>query len=238
AQLLRRPFENPAEDFSRTVAAAGHLFEWIRLTCPDVPVVVVSSAAVYGAGHDGRIEEESELRPYSPYGSHKAMLESLAKSYCKNFCLKIAICRLFSVYGEGLEKQLIYDLCCKAENAEQNEDRTLELGGTGDELRDWVHVDDVCRLLETVMRQCDPSCPTFNGGRGQAISVREVAQSFSRAWGSDFQVQFNGRGRSGDPLSLVACPKRIQSLPFEFSIDLDRGLKRVVDYHRQQEAVG
>ncbi|MEM6692838.1 MAG: NAD-dependent epimerase/dehydratase family protein, partial [Planctomycetota bacterium] len=50
ASHVGRSFEYPAEDFSRTVAAAGNLFEWLRLNCPDLTVVVVSSAAFYGAG--------------------------------------------------------------------------------------------------------------------------------------------------------------------------------------------
>ncbi|QDT03490.1 GDP-6-deoxy-D-mannose reductase [Rubripirellula lacrimiformis] len=231
-----RSFENPAEDFLRTVVAAGQLLEWVRLTCPHVPIVIVSSAAVYGAGHIGPIAEDARLNPFSPYGTHKAMLESLAKSYCDNFGLRIAICRLFSVYGEGLEKQLIYDLCCKAETVQKNNLDTLALGGTGNELRDWIHVQDVAELLQQIHPACSEACPIFNGGSGTGVSVSDVASVFTKSWGGELKASFNQQQRSGDPKSLVASTHRLKEIGFAPKIDLASGIGRVIESFRSKNA--
>lgn len=223
-----RSLQNPLEDFNRTVITAGNLFEWVRLESPATAITVVSSAAVYGQGHDGRIVEETPLTPYSPYGAHKAMMELLAHSYADNYGLKLAICRLFSVYGTGLEKQLIYDLCVKCRTAVEKGLSRLELFGTGEEIRDWVHVDDVCRLLPLICGQASAACPIFNGGSGVAYPVREVATLVLKAFGLNLAIEFNGQKRSGDPLSLLADTRRIAELQFCSEVELATGIGNVV----------
>src|SRR5258708_26517984 len=72
--------EQPYEDFSRTVNTTARLLEWMRRSAPNCRLVVVSSAAVYGAHHSESISEEAEPRPVSPYGHHKLMMEQLCRS--------------------------------------------------------------------------------------------------------------------------------------------------------------
>lgn len=225
-----RSFENPAEDFSRTVVAGSQLLEWVRQNSPQTKIVIASSAAVYGAGHDGPIAEDAPLNPFSPYGAHKAMLEALSCSYNKNFGIRVAICRLFSVYGEGLEKQLIYDLCRKCTH---NKD-IIELGGTGTELRDWLHVSDVTRLLWLLQEKNHDSLKIINGGSGAGETVSEVAHRVIQAWGEPRTVRFDGQVRQGDPISLLADPSESQKLGFTPLIDNQTGFQRVVNWFKTQ----
>lgn len=230
-----RSLENPLEDFSRTVVTAGNLFEWVRLECPAAKTTIVSSAAVYGQGHVGPIAESVSLRPYSPYGAHKAMMEQLAISYAENYGLPIAVCRLFSVYGPGLEKQLIYDLCIKCRAAIARSDQQLELFGTGDEIRDWIHVDDVCHLLSLVNTQASQQLPVFNGGSGQGVTVRSIAEMVGHAFGTSLDFKFNGQQRAGDPSSLIANVERSTAFGFQPRVELEQGIKRVVASFRASE---
>src|SRR3984893_1229012 len=64
----------PYEDFSRTVSSTARLLEWLRGSAPECPVIVASSAAVYGADHGGPISEDAVPAPMSPYGQHKLMM--------------------------------------------------------------------------------------------------------------------------------------------------------------------
>lgn len=225
-----RSYSSPGEDFHRTVLAGSNLFEWVRLNSPETGIVIASSAAVYGSAHTGPIPETAQLKPFSPYGAHKAMLEALAHSYCENFDLKVSICRLFSVYGPGLKKQLIYDLCVRSATAP----KVLELGGSGTELRDWIHVDDVVRLLWMSREQASSSCFTVNGGTGAPVSVREVAELFVRLWGDPVDVEFNGEVRKGDPQSLVAATSRANEvLGFENAVAPEDGFADVISWFRE-----
>jgi UDP-glucose 4-epimerase len=202
-------FANPLEDFERTVHTTARLLEWVRCHAPDAPVVAVSSAAVYGAGHDGPIPESAPLTPYSPYGHHKAIMESLCRSYGANFGLRTAVVRVFSAYGEGLRKQLPWDLCRRLAGG----GLALTLDGTGLERRDWIHVDDVVRTLVLAAEQLPSAdCPVVNCGTGTAHTVAEFARLLVDAWGASCTIEFSGRVRPGDPQSLVADVTRLRAL--------------------------
>lgn len=222
---------HPREDFCRSVESTSRLLEWVRLTVPDARVVSASSAAVYGAGYAEPIPEHASLSPYSPYGSHKAMMESLCRLYGENFGLRVAIVRMFSVYGAGLEKQLIWDLCGKL--ARSGNSRVV-LGGTGNELRDWVHVSDAAALLWLVRAQCDRRCPVVNGGTGVATSIRDVAGMVCAAWGERAGVEFSGLARAGDPPSLVADCAVASRLGFTPVVNLVEGIQDVVGWMKSR----
>lgn len=230
---VRTALANPGEDFFRTVTTTKELFEWLRRSAPLARVVTISSAAVYGAGHDGPMPETTPLRPCSPYGHHKAMMEALCRSYADAFGLQVVIARLFSVYGSGLRKQLLWDLCTKLEG----NNHPLQLGGTGEEIRDWTEVRDVVRALATISNLAAPEVPILNVGTGIGTSVRHIANSMLLAWDEspeERDVIFNGQGREGDPFSLQADAKALGRIGFEWRIPLAQGLDDYVRWFKSQ----
>lgn len=221
---------NPQEDFMRTVGSASALFEWVRLQAPEVRVVAVSSAAVYGAGHAGKIPEDAELTPFSPYGAHKMMMETLAESYAANFGLQIVLPRLFSVYGSGLKKQLLWDMCGKFAAG-----GTVELGGRGDELRDWTDVRDVACALERTVGLAGVAAPVLNIATGVATPIRDIAALVASHWGAERandKVLFNGRSRCGDPHSLVADISRMRMHGIECIVPVAQGVTEYVAWYK------
>jgi len=221
----------PFEDFSRTVASTARLLEWLRGSAKDCRLVVASSAAVYGAGHDGAIAVDAATLPMSPYGQHKLMMEQLCQSYAVTFGLRSTVARLFSVYGPHLRKQLLWDICSRLERG----GRTLVLGGTGAEIRDWTDVRDVARLLTRIGEL--PQQETFriiNGGSGRGTSVADIANMLVKNWGSDISVRYSGVVRAGDPFSLLADATVLRRLPFEWLIPIDRGLADYVKWFKDR----
>jgi UDP-glucose 4-epimerase len=218
---------NPKEDFFRTVATTAELLEWMRLCAPDAELVVVSSAAVYGAGHVGPIGESAVLNPFSPYGHHKRLMEELCRSYGATYGLRVVIARLFSVFGPRLKKQLLWDLCCQFA---QNRERVV-LEGSGDELRDWIDIGDVSRALALLPSLASQDVPAFNVGTGAGTSVRDVANTMAAYWvglgrsANRPAIVFSGHGRAGDPFSLVADTRRIQAVGFCDLANLNSSLK-------------
>lgn len=217
---------NPFEDFNRTVHSTAELIEWLRQESPGARLVAVSSAAVYGSGHNGAIKEEARLAPFSPYGYHKLMMEELCRSYAANFDLQVVLPRLFSVYGSELKKQLLWDLCSKFALG-----GTVELSGSGDELRDWTDVRDVARALGKTVSLASTQAPAFNVATGVATSVREIATMVAMRLGGVDQakrVQFNGQSRLGDPFSLVADIDLMRSHGIECRIPLTKGIDEYI----------
>lgn len=222
--------QNPYEDFQRTVDTTAKLLEWVRQESPNTRVIGVSSAAVYGSGHVGSIDEYAHCTPFSPYGYHKSMLEALFASYRDTYDLTLSVVRLFSVYGPGLEKQLLWDICQKLESANNNE---ILLHGTGQELRDWLHVKNACDLLWKVATSSEIP-RIINGGTGVATSIEQIAQLTVDAWGHPYKVSFSGIGRKGDPLSLVADISKAQALNFLPTINIQSGITEVVQWYKEK----
>ncbi|HEY6896906.1 MAG TPA: NAD(P)-dependent oxidoreductase [Rhodocyclaceae bacterium] len=220
----------PHEDFFRTVASTVNLLDWMRLESPTTRSVVVSSAAVYGAGHSGPIAEDTQGTPYSPYGYHKLMMEQLCRSYGASYGLQSVVARLFSVYGKGLRKQLLWDLCGKlSRNTGQ-----IELAGSGDELRDWVDIRDVARVLARLPDAATAESPALNVGMAKATSVREIVELALSAWPSPAQISFSGQSRPGDPFSLVADNTRLALGGLDWQVPVEQGIPDYVRWYLQQ----
>ena len=217
---------DPYGDFVATVGSTAMLLDWLRNHAPATRLVIVSSAAVYGNLHAGRIAEDAATSPFSPYGAHKFAMEATCRGWASSFGIPAVVVRLFSVYGPGLTKQLLWDLCCKLEAGTP----TVVLGGTGDELRDWTHIDDVVRALAAAAPLASPDMPVVNAGTGEAGSVRRIAEAVTAGFGRDPAcLAFSGQSRPGDPFSLVAAPGSLDAAGFEWRIGLDAG---VADYAR------
>jgi len=194
-----------------------------------VPIVAVSSAAVYGARHQGAIAEASFGTPYSPYGHHKAIMEALCRSYGQNFGLRAAVVRVFSAYGSGLRKQILWDFCNRLASMQGD----LVLDGTGQERRDWIHASDVARLLALIGQTLpSPEVPVVNGGTGQGHTVAEFTQLALAAWSAERPVRFSGASRPGDPVNLVADVARARELGFAPEVSLAEGIRAYVDWFR------
>lgn len=219
--------DNPQEDFSKTVESTLQLMEWVRLNSKNTKIVSVSSAAVYGIGHNGLISEDAQLKPCSPYGHHKLMMEEICRVYGQIYGIQSVISRLFSVYGTQLRKQLLWDLCNKL----SSNPNIIELSGTGEELRDWIHIEDVTRALFLLSNYATDESPIFNIGSGKASSVRNIATTLLDQWSSDAEIIFSGESRRGDPDSLVASPHKIQNLGFKCNKSIYDGISEYVSWY-------
>jgi UDP-glucose 4-epimerase len=190
--------ENPLPDFERTVATTAHMLEYVRLHAPTCRVVYPSSASVYGTVEIVPIREDCRAAPISQYGVHKLMAEQMVVSYARQFGISAAIVRLFSVYGCGLRKQLLWDACRKFANYD------AIFTGTGDEVRDWLHVEDAAELMLAAAEHASLECPTINGGSGEGVSVRDVLYYLGNLLRCDLTPSFSGTRRTGDPSRYVA----------------------------------
>ncbi len=216
----------PFEDFTRTTNTTARLLEWLRVHSPRTKLVVASSAAVYGDTAGRPANESRRPAPVSPYGYHKLMMEQLCEEYSQIFGLETAVLRMFSVYGEGLRKQHLWDCSVKL----MSDADSIELGGTGEELRDWVHIDDVVIMMHRIAALASVDCPVFNGGSGVGVRVRDIVMQLSKSLRRPVQIRFSGISRPGDPTMLVADSDRIASAGISCRIPLSVGVQRYADW--------
>lgn len=218
---------HPLQDFDRTVSSTAAVLEYVRLHSPGTVVVYPSSAAVYGNADVLPIRECAPREPISHYGIHKLLAERLCQSYADNFQVSVAIVRFFSVYGEGLRKQLLWDACSRV----TSEGDTFF--GTGSELRDWLHVEDAARLLLKAASHAAGSCPIVNGGSGQGITVREILSMVFEEFSPGRMPLFSGEARPGDPAGYQADIRMAEVWGWKPEVPLADGIKRYVEWFKK-----
>ena len=158
------------------------------------------------------------------------MAERLCGLYRKNFSLKISIIRFFSIYGEGLRKQLLWD----ASNKLCSKEGKAEFWGDGKDIRDWIHVTDACSLIFKVAAM-DEMLPVLNGGSGTGHPVSEILQQLKNHLGSNQEIHFKGEQKAGDPSYYVADLSEAQSLGWKPEVSLDDGLSRYAKWFLKEQ---
>jgi UDP-glucose 4-epimerase len=128
--------------------------------------------------------------------------------------------RLFSVYGPGLRKQLLWDACTKFNLGQ------TAFFGTGDERRDFVEISDVVDLLRLAQSAASPAVPVLDGGTGQGVTICDLLTELAGWFGPVPDLTFLHRGRPGDPSDMIADPSAAQSLGWRPQVSLHEGIGR------------
>lgn len=212
-------YQQPFDDYQRSVISVMAGLEFVRITqSQQTRFVLASSAAVYG-NQSTPLSENSGLTPVSPYGLHKVAAENLCREYSQFFNVNCSVVRLFSVYGASLRKQLLWDACNKFKNG------NAEFFGSGEELRDWIHVRDASSLLQkSALTEGQESLEIYNGG-GFHASTREVLSQLANSLGISVDLQFNGKIHEGNPKNLIADSSRASDkLDWLPQISIEQGM--------------
>lgn len=221
----------PALELPANLGALLTVLQFAQAHAPQTRVVLLSSAALYGDAPPEPQRETDSREPVSLYGVAKAQAEQLAAYYAKHLKVPATVVRLFSVYGPGLRKQLLWDAMNKFTAG-----RT-EFFGTGLEQRDWVHIADVCRFMDRLLAvQCSSSFEVYNCA-GSPASTAEVLVALALAAQAG-PPHFNGQSRRGDPASLVAdCTKARVQLGWKPQIDWRQGIDEYVQWFLQRGGI-
>ena len=195
----------PALELPANLGAFLAVMQYVQEHAPLAHVALLSSAALYGDAPAVPQVEDQTREPISLYGLAKAQAEQLAAYYARHLRVKSTVVRLFSVYGEGLRKQLLWDAMTKFNRGER------DFSGAGTELRDWVHVSDVCCFMDALMEHGQTSLFETYNCAGTPASIAEILDALAQEVGAG-PVVFNGKRRPGDPACLVADCSKAHSL--------------------------
>lgn len=222
--------QEPDMDFCGNVAITHNLlFGLHKLHMEGTRVVFLSSAGVYGNPSSLPITEDMPVNPLSPYALHKVMCEDMCRYFKKNYGMDVKVARIFSAYGAGLKKQIFWDMHCKAESTGR-----LEMFGTGNESRDYIHVDDVAQALY-LLATTESKDVIFNVANGEEVTIRQVTEWFAESIGiKKERIFFNGLTREGDPINWRADNTKIKKLGYRKSVDMKEGLYKYVVWARRQ----
>ena len=225
---VRKSVDAPLDDFDHNVRACYNLLESVRLGHPETRIVFLSSAAVYGTPKRLPIDETSQTCPVSPYGLHKTLCEDICRYYRDAHSMHIDIARIFSAYGEGQKKQILWDFYQKYQNTGE-----IPLYGTGGESRDYIHIDDIIDAISLIALKGENS--EYNVASGDEVTIKNLALKFAKALSiPEHLVTFTGVEKKGDPKNWKADTSRLRNLGFHQKVSLEQGLQRYARWVQQQ----
>lgn len=218
-------FKHPLRDYTLNTANVAKMLEAIRKHQPGCRFINLSSAAVYGNPVRLPVSETDPCQPLSPYGHHKLMAEKLCEEYHHFFDLKTCSVRIFSAYGPGLKKQLLWDIYQK-----YLKDDVIELSGTGNESRDFIFIDDIVLGIESIIKGSNFQADVYNLAGGHEVTIKEVVENLLLLLGSNKRYQFSGQIRKGDPVRWIATISKLNEIGFKPASTFKQGIASYADW--------
>jgi nucleoside-diphosphate-sugar epimerase len=179
--------------------------------------VYCGSSTYYG--HQNGPQHES-LPPdlLNFYGATKFAGEEIVRQFEKSFHLSTLVLRYFNVYGPGQPSVGPYALVMGIFSKAARENTQVIIDGDGEQIRDFVHVDDVASANIMALFSSHHN-DTINIGSGIGVTIRELANRF------ELRYTF-GPNREGDARLTLADTERARMLlNWEASITLEEGVK-------------
>jgi dTDP-glucose 4,6-dehydratase len=195
----------------------------------DIPRFVhISTDEVYGSIDQGSWDEEQPLLPNSPYSASKASSDLFVRSYHVTHGLNASITRCSNNYGphhfpEKLIPLFVTNLL---------EGNKVPLYGDGENVRDWLHVDDHCRGITMVLLRGQAG-EIYNIGGGTELSNKNLTDLLLKATGRDKSFIEEVADRKGhDRRYSVDIGKITSELGYSPEVDFEAGLADVVQWYR------
>ena len=210
-------------DIKKTNIISQELLEILKIQNFRGSIWFASSVAVYG-NQKGVLNERTLCKPISMYGISKLFLEKSALLYGIKYKLNIGIYRIFSSYGYGLQRQLIYDAITKIY---KSNNKTINFFGTGLEKRDLSYVDDVVKGIIILNKQL-PNSAVYNIGSGKSYSVKFIITLLMKIMNKKLNIKFSSQLREYDGKNWKASISKIKKLGYKPSYPIEKGLKKTV----------
>ena len=194
--------------------------------------VHVSTDEVYGSIAEGSWDESRPLEPNSPYSASKAGSDLLARSYFRTHGLNLVVTRCSNNYGPYHFPEKVIPLFV----TNLIDDKHVPLYGEGNNIRDWLHVDDHTRGIAMVLVK-GRAGEIYNIGGGTELTNKELTGLLLSATGKDWSYVDRVADRLGHDLRYSVDISKIRAeLGYEPLIPFEQGLTDVVQWYRDNRA--
>jgi UDP-glucose 4-epimerase len=222
----------PHEDFESNCLGTFKLFDACRKWNDDALIIYTSSRSVLGDIPEPKIADETF--PYNPstfYNVHKIYGETLCKIYSGLYGMKFVILRPSNVFGprqpywkEGWYNFIAFWIKLALEN------KPIPVYGTGQQIRDYVYVDDTVEAYILALKNKKAIGETFLLPTGKQTSLNDLANLIIKLTKSNSKIQYFPP-RKGDVQRFVGSYKKTQStLGWVPKTSLEEGLKKEIDW--------
>lgn len=221
--------------FSKTNYMGTHtLLEGARSKWKDYSsktFIHVSTDEVYGSLSKGFFVEETPYAPNSPYSASKASSDMIARAYYKTYGLPVVITNCSNNYGPFQYPEKLIPLMIT--NALENKE--LPVYGKGENIRDWIYVEDHCKGIEQVLKKGIPGEKYNFGGDAPVTNIFVVEQILEILGKPDDMITFVKDRPGHDLRYAIDSSKAKRSLKWSPETKFIEGLQKAVQWYVDNE---
>ena len=220
----------------RSIASAGEFVrtnvlgvQTLMQACLDagVPrVVQVSTDEVYGSIETGAWDEEAPLAPNSPYSAAKAGGDMMARAYARTHGLPVSITRCGNNYGPYQYPEKVIPLFV----TNLMDGRTVPLYGDGGNVRDWIHVADHCRGIQTVAERGEPGEVYHIAGTAELANL-DLTRHLLDALGADWSRVERVPDRKGHDRRYSLSDAKLRRLGYAPQVAFEDGIAETIRWY-------
>jgi len=220
---VARSVEDPVGDFETNVVITLRVLEYARRTGVG-KVILPSTASVYLPDQPMPLKENAQIGASSPYGAAKVACENYGFAYARSYGLHVSVLRFFNVYGPRMRQFVIHDIVNKMLRNPSH----LELLGDGEQVRDYLHVEDAARALLLAATRGSAG-EAYNVGSGVPVRIRDLAERIVSLMGLEgVSIVCTQHSWSGDVKAWIADVSKLAGLGFRPEVRWEDGLRDTV----------
>jgi dTDP-glucose 4,6-dehydratase len=193
--------------------------------------VQISTDEVYGSVPHGHSRETDELRPRNPYSASKAGADRLAYSYWATYNVPVVVTRASNNYGPNQFPEKVIPLFIT--NA--IDDLALPLYGDGQNVRDWLHVDDHCRGIDLLIERGENG-EVYNIGGGNEVKNVDLTHRILELTGRPNTLIRRVADRPGHDRRYALDTAKLRDLGWAPAVEFEQGLAETVAWYRANES--
>ncbi len=194
-------------------------------------VVHIGTDEVYGSIDVGWWNEDAPLQPNSPYAAAKAGAELLVRAYHQTFGLNVSSTRCSNNYGPYQFPEKVIPLFV----TRLTDGAKVPLYGDGNNVRDWLHVDDHCRAVQLVLEE-GLAGAAYNIGSGEELTNRRLTELILAAMGASWDSVEHVEDRRGHDRRYALDDSRLRTLGYQPRHSFREGLAETIAWYQANES--
>jgi dTDP-glucose 4,6-dehydratase len=192
--------------------------------------IQISTDEVYGSIADGSFNENSPLRPNSPYSASKASADLIVRAYYKTYGLPVIITRSSNNFGPYQYPEKLIPLFIT--NA--LEDQPLPLYGDGKNVRDWLYVIDNCEAIDAILQRGKDG-ETYNVGAGNEMQNIQITNLILELLDKPVSLIKKVPDRLGHDRRYSIDIEKIKKLGWKPKHELYEAMVKTVNWYKENE---
>jgi dTDP-glucose 4,6-dehydratase len=193
-----------------------------------VKFIQISTDEVYGTlGKEGYFTEETCLAPNSPYSASKASADMVVRAYHETYGLPVNITRCSNNYGPYQFPEKLIPLMI---NNALNE-KVLPVYGDGKQIRDWLHVEDHCKAIDTVLHHGKEGEIYNIGGNNEKENIEIVKLILKSLYKSENLIEYVKDRLGHDRRYAIDNTKITKELHWSPKYTFEEGIKMTIKWY-------